>query len=81
MLVCDEPTRGVDVGGRYEIYELLERLARRGVAVLMISSDMQEVLGMADRIVVMHEGRVTGEVAASGATQERLLEMAMGHAS
>jgi len=81
VLICDEPTRGVDVGGRYEIYELLEHLARRGVAVLMISSDMQEVLGMADRIVVMHEGRVTGEVAASEATQERLLELAMGQPS
>jgi ABC-type sugar transport system ATPase subunit len=78
VLICDEPTRGVDVGGRYEIYELLERLARRGVAVLMISSDMQEVLGMADRIVVMHEGRVSGELPAAGATQERLLELAMG---
>lgn len=78
VLICDEPTRGVDVGGRYEIYELLEQLARRGVAVLMISSDMQEVLGMADRIVVMHEGNVTGELAASAATQERLLELAMG---
>jgi ribose transport system ATP-binding protein len=81
VLICDEPTRGVDVGGRYEIYELLEHLARRGVAVLMISSDMQEVLGMADRIVVVHEGRVTGEVAARDATQERLLELAMGQPS
>ena len=79
VLICDEPTRGIDVGGRYEIYELLERLARRGVAVLMISSDLPEVLGLADRIVVMHEGSVTGESAASDATQERLLELAMGH--
>jgi ribose transport system ATP-binding protein len=78
VLICDEPTRGVDVGGRYEIYELLEHLARRGVAVLMISSDMQEVLGMADRIVVMHEGHVSGELPAAGATQEQLLELAMG---
>jgi ABC-type sugar transport system ATPase subunit len=79
LLIVDEPTRGVDVSGRYEIYELLEGLARRGVAVLMISSDLPEVLGMADRIVVMHEGRVTGELAAAGATQERLLHLAMGH--
>jgi len=79
VLICDEPTRGIDVGGRYEIYELLEQLARRGVAVLMISSDLPEVLGMADRIVVMHEGSVTGELPASDATQERLLELAMGH--
>jgi ABC-type sugar transport system ATPase subunit len=81
VLICDEPTRGVDVGGRYEIYELMEQLARRGVAVLMISSDMQEVLGMADRIVVMHEGRVSGELAAAAATQEQLLELAMGQRS
>jgi ribose transport system ATP-binding protein len=77
LLICDEPTRGVDVGGRYEIYELLERLARRGVAILMISSDMQEVLGMADRIVVLHDGRVTGDLPAADATQERLLQLAM----
>ncbi len=79
LLIVDEPTRGVDVGGRYEIYELIEGLARRGVAVLMISSDLPEVLGMADRIVVMHEGRVTGETAASDADQEQLLHLAMGH--
>ncbi len=66
------------MGGRYEIYELIENLTRRGVAVLMISSDMPEVLGMADRIVVMHEGRVSGELPAAAATQEQLLELAMG---
>ena len=78
LLICDEPTRGVDVGGRYEIYELLEGLAERGVAILMISSDMPEVLGMADRIYVMHEGRITGELPAGDATQEQILHLAMG---
>jgi ABC-type sugar transport system ATPase subunit len=81
LLICDEPTRGVDVGGRYEIYELLEDLAERGIAILMISSDLPEVLGMADRIFVMHEGRVTGEVAAAKATQEQVLRLAMGQAA
>jgi len=78
LLICDEPTRGVDVGGRYEIYELLEGLTRNGVAVLMISSDLPEVLGLADRVVVMHEGCVTGVLDASDADQEKVMHLAMG---
>lgn len=78
LLLCDEPTRGVDVGGRYEIYEILEDLAARGVAILLISSDLPEVLGMADRVVVMHQGRVQGVVQGGEATQEGLLRLAMG---
>jgi rhamnose transport system ATP-binding protein len=81
LLICDEPTRGVDVGGRYEIYEVLEELARAGVAILMISSDLTEVLGMADRIVVMHEGHVSGEIAAADADPESVLRLAMGEAA
>ncbi len=81
LLICDEPTRGVDVGGRYEIYEFLEGLASRGVAVLMISSDLPEVLGMADRILVMHEGRLGGELDARTASQEQILRLAMGDIS
>jgi len=77
-LICDEPTRGVDVGGRYEIYELLAGLVQRGVAVLMISSDMEEVLGMADRIVVLHDGRSWPALARAEATQEGLLQRATG---
>ena len=69
------------MGGRHDIYELLEELAGRGVAVLMISSDLPEVLGMADRVVVMHEGRVTGVLAAAAATQEEILRLAMGRAA
>ena len=63
LLILDEPTRGVDVGAKAEIYALVDELAGRGVAVWMITSDMEELLGMSDRVVVMHEGRIAGELA------------------
>ena len=63
ILIFDEPTRGIDVGAKYEIYLLMNELAAQGKAILMISSELPEVLGMADRILVMHEGRITGEIA------------------
>ena len=63
VLILDEPTRGVDVGAKAEIYALIDELAGRGVAVWMITSDMEELLGMSDRVVVMHEGRIAGELA------------------
>ena len=79
VLLFDEPTRGIDVGAKYEIYQLINALADQGKAVLMISSELPEVLGMADRILVMHAGRVTGEIAdVAGATQEQILRLAMG---
>ena len=81
LLICDEPTRGVDVAGRFELYELLEEMACRGAAILMISSDLPEVLGMADRIVVMRGGRTVADVPAAGATQEAILQIAMGAAA
>ena len=62
LLIVDEPTRGIDVGTKAEVHRLLSELAGRGVAVLMISSELPEVLGMADRVLVMHEGRLTGEL-------------------
>jgi ribose transport system ATP-binding protein len=78
VLIFDEPTRGVDVGAKYEIYLLMNRLAAEGKAILMISSELPEVLGMADRILVMHEGRVTGEIAdARRATQEQIMRLAV----
>ncbi len=78
VLIFDEPTRGVDVGGKYEIYLLMNELAAQGKAVLMISSELPEVLGMADRILVMHDGRLTGELAdARRATQEQILKLAI----
>jgi ABC-type sugar transport system ATPase subunit len=78
VLIFDEPTRGVDVGAKYEIYLLMNELAALGKAVLMISSELPEVLGMADRILVMHEGCITGELAdARRATQEQIMKLAI----
>lgn len=78
VLIFDEPTRGIDVGAKYEIYLLMNELAAQGKAIVMISSELPEVMGMADRILVMHEGRITGEIAdARGATQEQIMELAI----
>jgi ABC-type sugar transport system ATPase subunit len=78
VLIFDEPTRGIDVGAKYEIYLLMNELAAAGKAMIMISSELPEVLGMADRILVMHEGRVTGEIAdARRATQEQIMQLAV----
>lgn len=78
IMILDEPTRGVDVGAKAEIHALIGELTARGTAVLLISSELPEVLGLADRIVVLREGRVAGEVAGADATQERLLRMMAG---
>ncbi|MBI1388688.1 MAG: ATP-binding cassette domain-containing protein [bacterium] len=77
LFIFDEPTRGVDVGAKREIYLLMNELLRRGAAILMISSELPEVLGMADRILVMSEGRLVGEMNAAGATQESIMELAV----
>jgi ribose transport system ATP-binding protein len=74
----NEPTWGVDVGARSDIYDQLERLAGQGLAILMVSSDMLEVLSVSHRILTMYKGRVTGEFTASEATQEKLLHAAAG---
>jgi len=76
LLILDEPTRGIDVGAKAEIYRLMNRLTDEGLAILMISSELEELLGMADRIVVMRERRTVGELDRSEATQERVMEMA-----
>jgi ABC-type sugar transport system ATPase subunit len=76
LLIVDEPTRGVDVGARSEIYRLLRALADKGVALLVVSSDLPEVLALADRIVVMAEGRTVGELRGDGATEEQVLRLA-----
>jgi len=78
FLIFDEPTRGVDVGAKAEIYRLMVDLARSGKAIIMISSELPEVLGMCDRIMVMHEGDKVGELVRGDATQERILQMATG---
>ena len=78
VLIFDEPTRGIDVGAKYEIYLLMNDIAAQGKAIVMISSELPEVLGMADHILVMHEGRVTGEIAdARRATQEQIMQLAV----
>ena len=76
ILILDEPTRGIDVGAKAEIHRLVTEMARNGVAVVMISSEMPEVLGMSDRIMVMHEGRVTGFLDRADATQVKVMELA-----
>ncbi|APZ94801.1 Ribose import ATP-binding protein RbsA [Fuerstiella marisgermanici] len=78
ILIFDEPTRGIDVGAKHEIYQLMNRLASAGKAIIMISSELPEVIGMSDRILVMHEGRLTGEVTdVTQVTQEQIMELAI----
>jgi ABC-type sugar transport system ATPase subunit len=78
VVILDEPTRGVDVGARAEIYRLINRLAAQGLAVLMISSDLPEVLGMSDRVVVMREGATVGELSGDSATPDAVMSLATG---
>ena len=78
VLILDEPTRGVDVGAKAEIYKLIDELAGRGVAVWMITSDMEELLGMSDRVAVMHEGRLAGTLNRSATTEEAVMRLATG---
>ncbi len=81
LLILDEPTRGVDVGSKSEIHRLMCELASRGLAIIMISSELPEILGMSDRIVVMHEGRMRGELPRKDATQENIMNIATGAAA
>jgi ribose transport system ATP-binding protein len=76
VLIMDEPTRGIDVGAKVEIYELMNELTEQGAGILMISSDLPEVLGMSDRILVMGGGRITGELSMEEATQEKVMALA-----
>jgi inositol transport system ATP-binding protein len=78
LLILDEPTRGIDVGAKSEIYRLMTEFVRTGKAIIMISSELPEVLGMSDRIMVMHEGDKVGELSRGEATQEKILQMATG---
>ena len=77
VILFDEPTRGIDVGAKAEIYQLMRRLAADGVGILMISSDMEEILGNSDRVAVMHEGRITGVLDRAGCTQEAIMRLAV----
>lgn len=76
ILILDEPTRGIDVGAKYEIYEIIDELSRQGKSIIMISSEMSEVIGMSDRIMVMCEGKISGYVSPEEATQEKIMELA-----
>ncbi|MBL9126796.1 MAG: sugar ABC transporter ATP-binding protein, partial [Verrucomicrobiales bacterium] len=78
VLLLDEPTRGVDIGAKQEIYRLMEDLADRGVAVLFVSSEMEEILGMSDRVLVLHEGRLAGELSRSELSEEAVMHLATG---
>jgi ribose transport system ATP-binding protein len=78
ILIFDEPTRGIDVGAKVEVYNLMNDLVDNGVAVVMVSSEMPELLGMSDRILVMHKGRIAAELSRHDATQEKVLAAAMG---
>jgi ribose transport system ATP-binding protein len=78
VLIVDEPTRGIDVGAKAEIYTLLRNLAQSGVAIVMISSDMEEILNMSDRVAVMHDGAITGTLARAECTEERIMTLAVG---
>ena len=76
ILLLDEPTRGIDVGAKFEIYTIIAALAKQGKSIIMISSEMPELLGMSDRIMVMCDGRLTGIVEGSGATEEEIMHLA-----
>ena len=78
ILIFDEPTRGIDIGARYEIYQLMIELTKEGKSILMVSSDMEELLGMSERIVVLHEGEQTGTIEKPDFSQERVLALASG---
>ena len=80
MLILDEPTRGVDVGAKKEIYQLINQFKADGLSIILVSSEMPEVLGMSDRIIVMHEGHLGGEFTREQATQEVLMAAAVGKA-
>lgn len=78
VLLLDEPTRGIDIGAKREIYALMEELARQGMAILFVSSDLEEVIGMSDRVLVMHEGRLSGELARAELGEEAIMRLATG---
>jgi ribose transport system ATP-binding protein len=79
IFIADEPTRGIDVGAKAEVHELLRRLAKEGKSILLISTEFPEILAVSDRVVVMHAGRIVGEVSGADTTEERIMTMASGH--
>ena len=81
VLFLDEPTRGIDVGAKQEIYNQINMLARAGLAIVLVSSELPEVLGVSDRVLVLHEGRVTGEFLRADVTPEKVMECATAQTS
>lgn len=77
VLILDEPTRGIDVGSKSEIYTIMNDLAKRGVSIIMVSSELPEILNMSDRVIVMRSGRISGELSKEEATQERIMQYAV----
>ena len=77
VLILDEPTRGIDVGAKYEIYTLMNKLVEEGMSIIMISSELPEVLGMSDRLYVMSEGTITGELSREEATEQKVMALAI----
>jgi ribose transport system ATP-binding protein len=78
LLILDEPTRGIDIGAKSEIYHIINNLAKAGTAILIVSSDLPEALGISDRLLVMRGGRIAATLPAIGATEERVMEYATG---
>ena len=76
ILIVDEPTRGIDVGTKYEIYKIMVELARQGIAIIMISSELPELISVSDRVIVLSGGRVSGELQQEDASQEKVMELA-----
>jgi putative multiple sugar transport system ATP-binding protein len=76
LLILDEPTRGIDVGAKYEIYTIMNNLVQQGMSIIMMSSELPEILGMADRVYVVSSGRITGELPIEDATQEKIMQLA-----
>ena len=77
ILILDEPTRGIDIGAKHEIYKLINQLAQQGMAIIVVSSELPEVLGVSDRVLVMHQGRLMGDLINNGLTQEQVMETAL----
>jgi len=78
IMILDEPTRGIDVGAKYEMYKIMNRLVEEGMSILMISSELPEILGMSDRIYIISSGKIAGELTTANATQENIMHLATG---
>ena len=78
IIIIDEPTRGIDIGTKQQIYEFIHALSAQGKSIIVISSEMQEVIGLADRVLVMRTGRIAGEVSGADMTEDKIVRLAMG---